>query len=466
MLRKNERFLSKIYSFIDLILIQLAFILSWWVRFILVDDGIISIDFSTYFIWTIIYSVVALTLSLLLGLYSSKRRKTFSFEFFRILQVHVFSLFILSSVMFLFKTVDISRLYLLFFISLNIFFSVSYRYFVKNSLKMLRKKGFNKKFMLVLGAGSVGYQFYGNVKKHTELGYEVIGFLDDFKDEKQNSEMDVQVLGKINKLEEILNEYTIDEVIVALPLYAHDKFQQIITVCEKVGVKVLIIPDYFNFLPARPSIDLFGDIPLINTREVPLDEMQFRFFKRTFDILFSLTVLIAASPLLLLIAFIVKITSPGQIVFKQERVGLNRKTFYMYKFRTMTHLSNDVASTQWTIKNDPRKTWFGSFLRKTSLDELPQFINVLKGDMSVVGPRPERPYYVEKFKEEIPKYMIKHHVRPGITGWAQVNGLRGDTSIEDRIDHDIFYIENWTFLFDIKIILKTLFTGLVNRNAY
>lgn len=466
MLRKNERFLSKIYSFVDLILILLAFIISWWIRFKLIEDGVISIDFPSYFMWTLLYSVVALTLSSILGLYSSKRRKTFSFELFRILQVHIFSLFILLSILFILKTVDISRVYLLIFIGLNILLSVSYRYFVKRSLKQLRKKGFNKKFVLVLGAGSIGYQFLENVKRHPELGYDVIGFLDDFKDNVEKNEIDVQVLGKIQRLESTLNEYTVDEVIVALPLYAHDKFQKIVTVCEKSGVKVLIIPDYFNFLPARPSIDLFGDIPLINTRDVPLDEMQFRFFKRTFDILFSLAVLIVTSPLLLFIALIIKLTSSGQVIFKQERVGLNRKKFYMYKFRSMKQLSNEVSNTQWTVKNDPRKTWFGSFLRKTSLDELPQFLNVLKGDMSVVGPRPERPYFVDKFKEEIPKYMIKHHVRPGITGWAQVNGLRGNTSIEERINHDIFYIENWTFLFDIKIIFKTLFTGLVNKNAY
>ena len=176
--------------------------------------------------------------------------------------------------------------------------------------------------------------------------------------------------------------------------------------------------------------------------------------------------IIITSPVMLAIAIGIKLTSPGPIIFKQERVGLNRRHFNMYKFRSMKVSSEKTSDTVWTTENDPRKTKFGSFLRKTSLDELPQFFNVLFGHMSVVGPRPERPFFVDQFKEEIPKYMVKHHVRPGITGWAQSNGLRGDTSIEDRIRHDIFYIENWSLLFDIKIIWKTIWNGFVNKNAY
>lgn len=466
MLRRNERFLSKIYLIVDFIVIQFAFLISWLVRFLLFDNGILSIKLSSYLIWNLIYSFIAVILSEMLGLYSSKRRKSFGFEFFRISQVHLLSLFIFMSILFTFKTVDISRLYLFIFVCLNITFSVSYRYIVKQNLKKFRAQGFNKKFLLVLGAGRLGIQFYENVKKHSDLGYEVIGFLDDFKETLKSGKTDSQILGNINMLEKVLNNHLIDEVIVALPLYAHERFQEIVNVCEKAGVKVLIIPDYFSFLPARPSIDTFGDIPLINVREVPLEQMQLRFFKRAFDIVFSIFILTIASPLLIIIAILVKLTSPGPIIFKQERVGLNRRTFYMYKFRSMKQLANLSKDTGWTTENDPRKTWFGNFIRKTSLDELPQFINVLKGDMSVVGPRPERPYFVDKFKEEIPRYMIKHHVRPGITGWAQVNGLRGDTSIEDRINHDIFYIENWTFLFDIKIILRTFVSGFINRNAY
>lgn len=203
---------------------------------------------------------------------------------------------------------------------------------------------------------------------------------------------------------------------------------------------------------------------MINVRDIPLDIAANRLFKRTFDIVFSLFAIILTSPVMLAVAIGVKLTSRGPIIFKQERVGLNRRTFYMYKFRSMRLLPPGAADTGWTIENDPRRTKFGSFIRKTSLDELPQFFNVLLGHMSVVGPRPERPFFVDQFREEIPKYMVKHHVRPGITGWAQSNGLRGDTSIEERIKHDIFYIENWSLLFDIKIIFLTIRNGF--KNAY
>jgi exopolysaccharide biosynthesis polyprenyl glycosylphosphotransferase len=179
-----------------------------------------------------------------------------------------------------------------------------------------------------------------------------------------------------------------------------------------------------------------------------------------------LFVIVITSPVLLAVAIGIKLTSPGPVIFKQERVGLNRRKFSMYKFRSMQQASKKTADTGWTTENDTRKTKIGTFIRKTSLDELPQFFNVLFGHMSVVGPRPERPFFVEQFKEEIPKYMVKHHIRPGITGWAQSNGLRGDTSIQERISLDIFYIENWTFLFDIKIIWLTIYKGFANKNAY
>ncbi|HZG78346.1 MAG TPA: exopolysaccharide biosynthesis polyprenyl glycosylphosphotransferase, partial [Paenibacillus sp.] len=264
----------------------------------------------------------------------------------------------------------------------------------------------------------------------------------------------------------IMEEKLIDEVIIALPLNAHHKLPYIIETCEKAGVKALIIPDYFDYLPARPYFDNFAGIPLINVRDIPLDELRNRVLKRGFDIIFSIICILITFPLLLAIAIGIKLTSPGPIIFKQERVGLNRRTFNMYKFRSMRMQTESDSDTKWTVENDPRRTKFGAFLRRTSLDELPQFFNVLFGHMSVVGPRPERPYFVEQFKEEIPKYMVKHHIRPGITGWAQSNGYRGDTSIAERIKHDIFYIENWTFFFDIKIILKTIVNGFLNRNAY
>ncbi|SCW85467.1 Undecaprenyl-phosphate glucose phosphotransferase [Paenibacillus tianmuensis] len=468
MVRQSQGFLSQIYSLTDFICVQLIFLFSWWLKF---KSGWIPFDsplpFHNYALWSLIYGGIAIFLSYSFNFYTPKRKKKFSYELLTIIQVYTISLLILLSFLFIFKELDISRSFLLLFLVNNILAISFYRYILKISLKRLRQKGYNKQFVLILGAGSIGKRFYRNLLQYPELGYEVVGFLDDFQDSHEAGfEAYKPIIGRVDELESILVKTLVDEVIIALPLDAHHKFGKIINTCEKAGVKTLIIPDYFDYLPSKPYFDNFAGIPLINVRDIPLDEFRNRFFKRAFDIVFSLAAVIMTLPLLIVIAIGVKITSPGPIIFKQERVGLNRRNFMMYKFRSMKVQTEKSSGTQWTTENDPRKTKFGTFLRKTSLDELPQFFNVLFGHMSVVGPRPERPYFVEQFKEEIPKYMVKHHIRPGITGWAQSNGLRGDTSIEDRIKYDIFYIENWSFLFDIKIIWKTIINGFINKNAY
>ncbi|AWB46176.1 undecaprenyl-phosphate glucose phosphotransferase [Paenibacillus sp. CAA11] len=468
MIRSNQRFLTQLYATADFIVIQASFFFAWWLKF---ESGFIPYErplpIETYAFWSLVYGIIAVIVGFLLSLYSPKRKKRFADELLKIIHTHIIGLFVLLSLMFFVKEVNISRYYLAIYMIGNLLFILFYRYILKMSLKRIRQKGFNRQFVLILGAGTLGKRFYNNLKQYPELGYEVIGFLDDLqKWDSDEAKHYKPILGSINKLSEKLEEYLIDEVILALPLDAHHRYPAIIAACEKAGVRTLIIPDFFDYLPARPYFDNFAGMPMINVREVPLDLMGNRFFKRLFDIVFSLFAILLTSPIMLIIAIGVKVTSKGPIIFKQERVGMNRRHFHMYKFRSMQELPEGTVDTGWTVKNDPRKTKFGSFIRKTSLDELPQFFNVLKGDMSVVGPRPERPYFVDQFRDEIPKYMVKHHVRPGITGWAQSNGLRGDTSIEERIKHDIFYIENWTLLFDLKIIMKTIHNGLINKNAY
>ncbi|MBE2940078.1 undecaprenyl-phosphate glucose phosphotransferase [Anoxybacillus flavithermus] len=464
MIRGRERFLTKLYAFSDFVVIQSSFLLAWILKFKLFHDGIEGhLPLQDYWFWSLVYGAIAIAVGYSVELYVPKRKNKFSNELSKVLQVHTLSMFILLSVLFTFKIVDVSRTFLLLYFFWNLILISVYRYVVKQSLRTLRKKGFNKQFVLIVGAGSIGRKYYETLRMHPEFGLEVVGFLDDFRTEHVRDKL---IIGKTSDLEHVLSQQLIDEVIVALPLQAYPKYREIIMTCEKMGVRASIIPDFHDMLPAAPHFEVFGDLPIINVRDVPLDELKNRILKRLFDIAFSLTALTLTSPVMLLIAIGIKLTSPGPIIFKQERVGLNRRTFYMYKFRSMKHLPQEISDTQWTVENDPRRTKFGAFLRRTSLDELPQFFNVLKGDMSVVGPRPERPYFVDKFKDEIPKYMIKHLVRPGITGWAQVCGLRGDTCIRSRIEHDIFYIENWSLLFDIKIIFKTISNGLVNKNAY
>lgn len=470
MIRRNQHLLYKIYALCDFLAIQLFFLVAWWYKFMspwMDTDNASRLSSYQYYRWGFIYSVLVIVLGFFMHFYTPKRKKTFAAEAWKLIQIHTISFLLLLSLLYAAKEINISREFLAIFMTLNIFGTLIYRLWVKHALRNLRKRGFNKQYILIIGAGSLGRRFYKNLMQNPELGYEALGFLDDSLTEHGPAHRDYKpILGKVSELEGLLDGALIDEVVIALPLSAYDKFGQLINTCEKAGVRTMIIPDFFDYLPARPHFDNFAGIPLINVRDIPLDNLNNRILKRTFDIIFSILAIVVTFPVMLVVALGIKLTSKGPVIFKQERVGLNRKHFYMYKFRSMKLSDQETANTEWTVENDPRRTRFGTFLRRTSLDELPQFFNVLFGHMSVVGPRPERPFFVEQFKEEIPKYMVKHHIRPGVTGWAQSNGLRGDTSISDRISYDIYYIENWSFFFDLRIITQTLWKGLVNKNAY
>jgi Undecaprenyl-phosphate glucose phosphotransferase len=315
----------------------------------------------------------------------------------------------------------------------------------------------------VVGGGDLGLKFAHRINENPYVGYNIIGFLDDNL-EIGYKILDSEVIGKINHLEQIILNNHLDKVIITISP-TENNIWDIVDLCEKHGVKAVIIPEFSRYFPARPNIDMLDDIPIIDVRYVPLDNLYKKFLKRVFDFIAAGMAIIILSPVILITALIVKLSSPGSVIYKQERVGLNRKNFQIYKFRSMKEEGNE-ETPQWTTEDDPRKTKFGSFIRKTSIDEFPQFFNILKGDMSLIGPRPERPVFVEEFREQIPKYMIKHYVRPGMTGWAQVNGWRGNTSIQKRIEHDIYYVENWSLLLDFKIFFLTFIKGFINRNAY
>jgi Undecaprenyl-phosphate glucose phosphotransferase len=276
----------------------------------------------------------------------------------------------------------------------------------------------------------------------------------------------VKVLGRIANLMVILPISQLDEIAITLGLSEYYRLEEIVAMCEKSGVHTKFIPDYNNIIPTKPYTEDIQGLPVINIRYVPLSNTFNALVKRVMDIIGSLVGIVVASPLMLVLCLLIKLTSPGPLIYRQERVGLHNKTFWMYKFRSMEVQPESEEKKAWTVKNDPRVTGIGRFMRKTSLDELPQLFNILKGNMSLVGPRPERPFFVEKFREEIPRYMVKHQVRPGLTGWAQVNGYRGDTSIRKRIEYDLYYIENWSIGLDVKILLLTFVKGFINKNAY
>jgi Undecaprenyl-phosphate glucose phosphotransferase len=354
---------------------------------------------------------------------------------------------------------------LLYFLVINIVLETVERNFIRYILHSMRTRGYNQKHILLIGYSRAAEGFIDRVLVNPEWGYQVKGILDDSM-EWGHEYKGIHVIGKLDDLDEILGLNTLDEIAITLSIEEYARLENIVKSCEKSGVHTKFIPDYNNMIPTRPFMEDLQGLPVVNIRCVPLTDLINAMIKRVMDILGAMVAIIVFSPVMLLTALFIKTTSKGPLIYSQERVGLHKRSFHMYKFRSMVVQSPSEEKNKWTTPHDIRVTPIGRFIRKTSIDEMPQFFNVLRGDMSLVGPRPERPVFVEKFKEEIPRYMIKHQVRPGITGWAQVNGYRGDTSITKRIEHDLYYIENWTLGFDIKILFLTIFKGFINKNAY
>lgn len=464
MIKENQKYLNRIQIALDLSLVAVSMGVSYWGRFELLDGikilnqiQMLQITGGAMLLYSFIYSRM--------GLYQPKRKETLFKEVMEIFQANGIAIVFLMVALFFFKIVDFSRGQLAIFFATNMILMLLERIIIRLILRHFRSQGFNLRHCLIIGANEISDDFINRVEKNKHWGYQIDGILDNWIVPAKQYR-GYPVLGGINKLVSVLLNQYFDLVIIALTSEDAEDLGYILAQCEKAGVKSNIIPYYYKYVPTQPYMDDLDGLSVIDTRRVPLDNWFKSGLKRTFDIAFASVAILITSPLMLLSVVMIKLTSPGPVIFHQERVGLNRKHFMMYKFRSMHVQTDEEEREQWTTKDDPRKTKWGAFMRKTSIDELPQFFNVLKGDMSVVGPRPERPFFVEKFREEVPRYMIKHQVRPGITGWAQVNGLRGDTSIEERIEHDLYYIENWTFAFDLRIIFLTVFKGFVNKNAY
>jgi putative colanic acid biosynthesis UDP-glucose lipid carrier transferase len=340
------------------------------------------------------------------------------------------------------------------------------RFFIK-----LRLKGRNLRSLLIIGAGKVGREFYNTIKKNPHFGFQLIGFLDD----NPIPDMNGRYIGPISELEKLLNKVQVDYVIVALPNYAFAKIEEVISICSKYATYVNIIPDYSRFATSKYNVSMFGPFPIFSVRDDKINEFQWRILKRAVDFIFSSFVIIfLMSWLFPLIGLLIKISSPGPILFKQERWSRNNRRFIAYKFRSMNYNYNEIDESgkyKQTTKNDIRVTKIGKFIRKTNIDEIPQFINVFLGQMSVVGPRPHpTPLNIESNKN-IDNYMVRHLVKPGITGWAQINGYRGETKdinlMKKRLEYDLWYIENWTFWLDFEIIVQTIWLIIKgDPNAY
>ena len=382
-----------------------------------------------------------------------------------IVKANSLGLLILMFTFYMIDEGDFSRSTYIMFYLINIVLQWGTRMLIFALLRDMREKGMNQTQMICVGYSRAAEEYIDRVLANPQWGYVIRGILDD-NVPAGTAYRGIKVLGRIANLNVILPENRLDEIAITLGLSEYYRLEEIVALCEKSGVHTKFIPDYNKIIPTKPYTEDILGLPVINIRYVPLNNTFNAMVKRAMDIVGSIVGIIVTSPIMLLMCLLIKLTSPGPLIYKQERVGLHNQNFRMYKFRSMEVQPESEEKKAWTVKNDPRVTGIGKFMRHTSIDELPQLFNILKGDMSLVGPRPERPFFVEKFREEIPRYMVKHQVRPGLTGWAQVKGYRGDTSIRKRIECDLYYIENWSIGFDIKIIFLTFFKGFVNKNAY
>ena len=472
MIKDNQQHFNRLQVVLDVVVVILSYALAWWLKFSsgFVDKHVGFLSFEFYMRALLLIVPLYILLYYAFNLYTPKRVQGRRLEFSNIILANTIGLLILLAGFFIALTYleqlkNFSRSMFLYFYMINIVLEETERLFIRAFLRTIRKKGYNQKHILLVGYSKAAEQYIDRIKQNPQWGYQIRGILDD-NIARGTMYRDVKVIGAIGNLEYILPENRLDEIAITLGLEEYYKLGKIVAECEKSGVHTKFIPDYGNIIPTRPYTEDLMGLPVINIRYVPLSNTFNAMVKRLTDIAGSLVCIVIFSPVMLISAILVKATSKGPLIFKQERVGLHNKPFKMYKFRTMYVQTEAEEKKGWTQKDDPRVTKVGKFLRKTSLDEFPQLFNVLKGDMSLVGPRPERPQYVEKFREEIPRYMIKHQVRPGMTGWAQVNGYRGDTSIRKRIEHDLYYIENWTLGLDFKILFLTIFKGFINKNAY
>lgn len=425
-------------------IIGAAYFFSWYLRFksgfFVQDVGVLPA--KTYFSALFLIIPGYLLLYSIFQLYMPRRVKSYRKELMDIIRANGIGFMIFILVLYFIKQEHFSRQMLCIFFFINISLEFASRYLIRTILWKMRKQGLNQKHILMIGESQMAEQYMDRLRENPKWGYQVFAHL---KDEE--------------KLERILEGNELDEVVIALRAEDYGKLERIVDVCEKAGVHTKMIPDFGNVISTRPYIEDVQGIPVIHVRRVPLNIMRNRAAKRAVDLIGATVAIILFSPVMLLTVLVVALTEEGSVIYRQERVGLHNQVFYMYKFRSMIMQDEEKEKAEWSTRNDPRITPVGKLIRRTSIDELPQLFNVLKGEMSLVGPRPERPQFVQKFRDEIPRYMVKHQVRPGMTGWAQINGYRGNTSIEKRIEYDLYYIENWTMVFDMKILILTIFKG-------
>ena len=453
----------------DIVAIEGAFLFSYWLRFHspLTDLFPVELGFpplEAYVYGSFFVIPFWLFLFQTRKMYATRRTIHFSDEFFPIVRVVVVGMLVVMAAAFFYRAFSFSRLVFgLLAVSSVAFLSLG-RFAVLKVEQLRYRRGRDIKQVIIVGANDTAKRIFQAMMSQPSLGYRVIGYFT--SGAKQVLKVPgAKRLGSIGAVPKYLKDHSVDLVLIALSNSEHSKLFDLVRDCQGLSAEMMMAPDMIELMTSRMRIEEIEGVPFIQVREASLSVWN-RILKRAFDVAFALVVLILASPLLLILILLIKATSPGPIFFLQERVGLDGTLFRVIKFRTMRTDAEKETGPVWAAKNDPRTTSVGKILRRYSLDELPQLFNVLLGEMSIVGPRPERPYFVERFKVKIPKYLDRHRVKTGMTGWAQVNGLRGNAPIEERTKYDVYYMENWSLIFDLKIILKTVRAVLFGKDAY
>jgi Undecaprenyl-phosphate glucose phosphotransferase len=468
MLKKHAQFFQSLFIISDLLIISLAWTFSYFLRFYtsLIRAPLLGTPpFLTYIEFLLPFWVIWGLVSIKIRLYHPRRMEHFFKEFFDIAKGLTLTLLFLIAVTYLFRRFEFSRLVFFYFWVLSILGLPLERYFIRKTIKILRRRGYNQRFALIAGTGPLGQKVLEKIEFYPELGIQVFGYLTHKGEEVGTNIKNVPILGVYQDIDKILEEKKIDIFFIALPINEYDCFESLIKKVDGHLSEIKVVPGSYEFLGLRGGMDELGDLPIVSLQSSPLYGWN-SISKRIFDLTLGTLILAIVSPIMFVIGILVKLTSKGPVLYRQVRIGMDGRPFQMLKFRTMRVDAEKETGPIWASENDPRRTKVGAFLRKTSLDELPQLFNVLKGEMSLVGPRPERPNFVEEFKNRIPLYMLRHKIKAGVTGWAQVNGWRGNTSLEKRIEHDLYYIENWSIGFDLRILMMTLWRGLFSKSAY
>ncbi len=466
MLKRYQHFVCEVFRVADAFIIVAAWLAAYWLRFYLTPIEIKGglPPFETYTSLAPLVAVLWLTVFSLMRLYESQRLTRIRHELLLVLKAHAVAMMLFIAITYTFKEYHYSRLVIAYFGTIGAVSLLLFRVGLRSTLRHLRSLGYNLRHVVIVGEGKQVESLITHLEEAPELGIRVAGLVT-----HELSQTQVvggkSVLGRYGEVDRVIAQWQPDGVLVALPLRHQDQMDRILRKLADEPIDVHVVPDVRTYATLGCQVERFYGLPVVRINESPLNGWA-ALCKRATDFSAALVGIILISPLLTLIALAVKLSSPGPILYSQERMGLDGKTFKMLKFRSMRIDAEVDSGAVWARKGDSRCTPLGAFLRKTSLDELPQLWNVLRGDMSLVGPRPERPVFVSQFRSQVPHYMLRHKVKAGITGWAQINGWRGNTSLSRRIECDLYYIQNWSYLLDLKILTMTLWKGFVNKNAY